>query len=157
MKVSAKKEQMREEIPSAGTVSSGAEGTSPNTLAGIQKASILSGRFRWVICGLLFLGVTKNYMDRQVLGVLKGPLQHQFGWNDVYYGHLVTAFQTAYALGMICVGRLIEGQHEVAEEGVSALESVGREEVRWLRCRFQGFFSSARGFRAGKPIDARSR
>src|SRR5437879_8337813 len=108
MKVSAKKEQMREEIPSAGTVSSGAEGTSPNTLAGIQKASILSGRFRWVICGLLFLGVTKNYMDRQVLGGLKGPLEHQFGWNDVYYRHLVTAFQTDYALGMICVGRLID-------------------------------------------------
>src|SRR5258708_1527703 len=108
MKVSEKKEQMREEIPTAGTVSSGAEGTSPNALAGLQKASILSGRFRWVICGLLFLGVTKNYMDRQVLGVLKGPLQHQFGWDDVYYGHLVTAFQTAYALGMISVGRLID-------------------------------------------------
>src|SRR5258708_34142527 len=108
MKVREKKEQMREEIPTAGTVSSGAEGTSPNALAGLQKASILSGRFRWVICGLLFLGVTKNYMDRQVLGVLKGPLQHQFGWNDVYYGHLVTAFQTAYALGMISVGRLID-------------------------------------------------
>src|SRR5258708_34210032 len=47
-------------------------------------------------------------MDRQVLGVLKGPLQHQFGWNDIDYGHLVTVFQTAYALGMICMGRLID-------------------------------------------------
>jgi MFS transporter, ACS family, hexuronate transporter len=71
-------------------------------------AGILSGRFRWAICALLFLGVTKNYMDRLVLGVLKGPLQQEFGWNEIDYGHLVFAFQTAYALGMIFVGRLID-------------------------------------------------
>ena len=74
----------------------------------LQKVGIFAGRFRWVICGLLFLGVTKNYMDRQVLGVLKGPLQHEFGWNEIDYGNLVFAFQTAYALGMIFVGRLID-------------------------------------------------
>jgi MFS transporter, ACS family, hexuronate transporter len=73
-----------------------------------RQIGFLAGRFRWVICGLLFLGVTKNYMDRQVLGVLKGPLQHEFGWNDVDYGNLVFAFQAAYALGMISVGRLID-------------------------------------------------
>lgn len=74
----------------------------------MQKTGLLAGRFRWVICGLLFLGVTKNYMDRQVLGVLKGTLQQELGWNDVDYGNLVFAFQTAYALGMIFVGRLID-------------------------------------------------
>ena len=74
----------------------------------IRRTGLLAGRFRWVICALLFLGVTKNYMDRQVLGVLKGPLQHELGWNDVDYGNLVFAFQTAYALGMIFVGRLID-------------------------------------------------
>jgi len=47
-------------------------------------------------------------MDRQVLGVLKGPLQHELGWNDVDYGNLVFAFQAAYALGMIFMGRLID-------------------------------------------------
>jgi MFS transporter, ACS family, hexuronate transporter len=76
--------------------------------AGGRTAGILAGRFRWVICGLLFLGVTKNYMDRQVLGVLKDPLQHQFGWSEIDYGNLVFAFQAAYALGMIFVGRLID-------------------------------------------------
>jgi len=73
-----------------------------------QNAGFFAGRFRWVICGLLFLGVTKNYMDRQVLGVLKGPLQSELGWNDVDYGNLVFTFQAAYALGMIFVGRLID-------------------------------------------------
>ena len=99
---------MREEIPIADAASSKTERISATNLAGLQKVSIFAGRFRWVICGLLFLGVTKNYMDRQVLGVLKGPLQHELGWNDVDYGNLVFAFQTAYALGMLFVGRLID-------------------------------------------------
>jgi ACS family hexuronate transporter-like MFS transporter len=73
-----------------------------------RSGGVFAGNFRWVICGLLFFGVTKNYMDRQVLGVLKGPLQHDFGWNEIDYGNLVFAFQAAYALGMIFVGRLID-------------------------------------------------
>jgi ACS family hexuronate transporter-like MFS transporter len=47
-------------------------------------------------------------MDRGVLGVLKVPLQLALGWDDVKYGHLVFVFQTAYGLGMVCVGRLID-------------------------------------------------
>jgi MFS transporter, ACS family, hexuronate transporter len=73
-----------------------------------RNAGLLAGRFRWVICALLLLGVTKNYMDRQVLGVLKGPLQHEFGWSEVDYGNLVFAFQAAYAMGMLFMGRLID-------------------------------------------------
>jgi ACS family hexuronate transporter-like MFS transporter len=76
--------------------------------SGSPSGGVFAGRFRWVICGLLFLGVTKNYMDRQVLGVLKSPLQHEFGWNDIDYGNLVFAFQAAYGLGMLVVGRLID-------------------------------------------------
>jgi MFS transporter, ACS family, hexuronate transporter len=67
-----------------------------------------TGHFRWVICALLLFGVTKNYMDRQVLGVLKVTLQQTFGWNEIQYGNLVTVFQGAYALGMLLVGRLID-------------------------------------------------
>jgi len=99
-------------MPDENVVSDASSGEQPNTLVGassaLRKAGLFAGRFRWVICGLLFLGVTKNYMDRQVLGVLKGPLQHEFGWNDVDYGNLVFAFQTAYALGMIFMGQLID-------------------------------------------------
>src|SRR6201984_1377400 len=76
--------------------------------SGLRSVGTFAGRFRWVICGLLFLGVTKNYMDRQVLGVLKTTLQHQFGWNEIDYGNLVFAFQAAYALGLLVVGRLID-------------------------------------------------
>ena len=66
------------------------------------------GYFRWIICGLLLLGTTKNYMDRQVLGVLKTTLQHDFSWNEIQYGNLVSAFQIAYAAGMLLVGGLID-------------------------------------------------
>ena len=66
------------------------------------------GHFRWVICALLLFGTTKNYMDRQVLGVLKTTLQHDFGWNEIDYSNLVFAFQAAYAVGMVVVGRLID-------------------------------------------------
>jgi MFS transporter, ACS family, hexuronate transporter len=78
------------------------------TITGLRESGFLAGRLRWVICALLFFGVTKNYMDRQVLGVLKGTLQHDLGWNDIDYGNLVFAFQAAYAMGMIFVGRLID-------------------------------------------------
>jgi ACS family hexuronate transporter-like MFS transporter len=67
-----------------------------------------AGSFRWVICALLLLGTTKNYMDRQILGVLKTTLQHDLGWNEIDYGNLVFAFQAAYAVGMLLVGRLID-------------------------------------------------
>ena len=66
------------------------------------------GKFRWVICSLLFLGISKNYVDRQVLGVLKTTLQHNLGWNEIDYSNLVFAFQTAYAFGMVFVGRFID-------------------------------------------------
>jgi MFS transporter, ACS family, hexuronate transporter len=66
------------------------------------------GRVRWVICALLLFGVTKNYMDRQVLGVLKTTLQSELHWNEIDYSNLVLAFQAAYAFGMVAVGRLID-------------------------------------------------
>ena len=47
-------------------------------------------------------------MDRQVLGVLKTTLQHDFGWNEIDYGNLVFAFQAFYAIGLVVVGRLID-------------------------------------------------
>ena len=67
-----------------------------------------AGYFRWLICTLLLLGVTKNYMDRQVLGVLKTTLQHDLGWNEIDYSNVVFTFQAAYALGMLVVGWIVD-------------------------------------------------
>src|ERR1700736_6095764 len=75
-----------------------------------EAATVISraGHFRWIICALLLLGTTKNYMDRQVLGVLKTTLQHDLGWNEIDYGNLVFTFQAAYAAGMVVIGRFID-------------------------------------------------
>ena len=67
-----------------------------------------AGYFRWVICALLLFGTTKNYMDRNVLGVLSVTLQHTLGWNEIDYSNLVVFFQAAYAVGMLLMGRLID-------------------------------------------------
>jgi MFS transporter, ACS family, hexuronate transporter len=66
------------------------------------------GHFRWVICALLFFAATVNYIDRQVLGILKPTLQTEFGWNELDYSWIVFAFQTAYAIGLLVVGRLMD-------------------------------------------------
>src|ERR1700731_4030178 len=84
------------------------EAANLNSIRAGDTASNRVGYFRWVICGLLLFGVTKNYIDRQVLGVLKSTLQRDFGWNEVQYGHLVSYFQIAYAAGMVLGGRLID-------------------------------------------------
>jgi ACS family hexuronate transporter-like MFS transporter len=70
--------------------------------------SIVKNNFRWLICGLLLLGTTKNYVDRQILGVLKVTLQSNFGWSEIDYSNLILVFQGSYAIGMLAVGRLID-------------------------------------------------
>src|SRR6266513_1214877 len=65
-----------------------------------------AGYFRWVICTLLLFGTTKNYMDRNVLGVLNKTLQHDLGCFYFDYSNLVLSFQATYALVMVVVGRL---------------------------------------------------
>jgi len=67
-----------------------------------------AGNFRWVICALLFLAATINYVDRQVIGLLKPTLQQQFGWSEIDYADIVFAFQLAYAIGYALAGRVID-------------------------------------------------
>lgn len=67
-----------------------------------------AGHYRWVICALLFTATTINYIDRQVLGILAPDLQRSIGWNEIEYGYIVTAFQAAYALGLLVVGRMMD-------------------------------------------------
>lgn len=66
------------------------------------------GRYRWRICAMLLAATTINYIDRQVLGVLAPFLQEQIGWNEIEYGYIVTAFQAAYAIGLLCTGAVID-------------------------------------------------
>jgi ACS family hexuronate transporter-like MFS transporter len=67
-----------------------------------------TGYYRWYVCGLLFFATTVNYVDRQVLGILKGTLQGEFGWSEIDYSNIVFAFQLAYAIGLLLAGRLMD-------------------------------------------------
>jgi MFS transporter, ACS family, hexuronate transporter len=66
------------------------------------------GNFRWTICGLLFFAATINYLDRQVIASLKDTLQTAQVWDEIGYSWVVFAFQTAYAIGLLIAGRVMD-------------------------------------------------
>jgi len=66
------------------------------------------GRYRWRVCAMLLLATSINYIDRQVLGVLAPFLQERIGWNEIEYSYIVTAFQAAYAIGLLGAGAIID-------------------------------------------------
>lgn len=66
------------------------------------------GNVRWSICALLFFSVSLNYIDRNIIGILKGPLSEELGWSDTDYAHIASAFQFAYALGYLLGGRFMD-------------------------------------------------
>jgi ACS family hexuronate transporter-like MFS transporter len=66
------------------------------------------GKYRWVVVTLLFFATTINYLDRQVIGLLKDNLAKDFNWSEKDYSHIVMAFSSAYALALLVFGRLID-------------------------------------------------
>ena len=66
------------------------------------------GKYRWTICALVFFATTVNYLDRQVLSLLKDRLEVQFNWSDSDYANIVSVFQFVYAISMLFAGRLID-------------------------------------------------
>ena len=79
-------------------------------VAAIESVNMRIGRYRWLICALLFFATTINYIDRQVLGILAADesFKHAIGWNEAQYGYVNTAFQAAYALGLLIIGSLMD-------------------------------------------------
>jgi ACS family hexuronate transporter-like MFS transporter len=67
-----------------------------------------SGRYRWVVCGLLFFATTVNYMDRQILSLIKPILDNQLHWSNEQFGEVNSAFQGAYAVGGLIFGWLVD-------------------------------------------------
>ena len=66
------------------------------------------GKYRWTICSLLFFATTINYLDRQVLSLLKPSLEAEFGWTNSQYADIAAAFQFTYAIAMLFAGRIID-------------------------------------------------
>jgi len=74
----------------------------------IAAASARAGNYRWVICALLFAATAINYIDRQMLGLLKPNFQQEFGWSETQFADIVFWFQAAYAVGYLGFGWVID-------------------------------------------------
>ena len=66
------------------------------------------GNYRWTICTLLFFATTVNYLDRQVLSILKPVLEKEFDWSNSDYANIASVFQFVYAICMLFAGRIID-------------------------------------------------
>jgi ACS family hexuronate transporter-like MFS transporter len=66
------------------------------------------GNYRWVICGLLFFATTVNYIDRQILSLLKEILDKQIGWTNEQFGWVNSTFQLAYGVGLLGFGWFVD-------------------------------------------------
>lgn len=71
-------------------------------------ATARTGRYRWLVVALLFSATAINYVDRQMIGVLKPALSREFAWTEGDYAHIVFWFQVAYAAGYITFGRIVD-------------------------------------------------
>ena len=64
--------------------------------------------YRWIILALLFIATCINYLDRQIIGLLKPYLEKEFSWTETDFSHIVMAFTAAYALGLLIMGGMID-------------------------------------------------
>ena len=81
--------------------------TQPNAVPDATKPRV--GNYRWMICALLLFAAIINYVDRQIIGILKPTLVAEFGWSDErIYSSIVFCFQLAYAIGFLFAGRFMD-------------------------------------------------
>ena len=67
-----------------------------------------AGKYRWVVCALLFFATTVNYIDRQILSLIKEFLDAELGWSNETFGWVNGAFQLSYAVGLLIFGRFVD-------------------------------------------------
>src|SRR5262245_55358643 len=73
-----------------------------------QVAVSSIGNFRWTICALLFLATTINYIDRQILSLIKPILDDELGWSNEDFGIVNSVFQGAYGIGLVFFGWFVD-------------------------------------------------
>src|SRR5215210_1563738 len=78
------------------------------SVAAVEGIGGRIGRYRWLICALLFFATTVNYLDRLVFGILGPELQKQFGWTAKDYTDIGFWFEVAYAIGLLGAGRFLD-------------------------------------------------
>lgn len=66
------------------------------------------GNYRWMICTLLFFATTINYIDRQILSLIKPILDEELGWSNEAFGIVNSVFQGAYGIGLLGFGWFVD-------------------------------------------------
>ncbi len=94
-----------------------AESTSPPAVHDGVAAHV--GNVRWIICTLLFFATTINYIDRQILALIKEFLDRDLGWTNEQFGLVNSAFQGAYAVGLLAFGWFVDRYGTKIGYGVS--------------------------------------
>src|SRR5690606_11611856 len=76
----------------------------------IQEKSVAAKtrRYRWTICSLLFIATTINYVDRQILSLVKPILDTELGWSNEEFGIVNAVFQGAYGFGLLFFGWFVD-------------------------------------------------
>lgn len=74
----------------------------------VTGAAARMGRYRWVVVWLLFAATAVNYIDRQMIAVLKPDLARELNWSEADYAHIVFYFQAAYAIGYLGFGKVVD-------------------------------------------------
>jgi sugar phosphate permease len=77
-------------------------------VSGIPAAIRPTSNYRWIICALLFIITTVNYMDRNILGVLKRTIQNDLHFSETDFGNIIFFFSIAYAIGYAGMGWLTD-------------------------------------------------
>jgi len=74
-----------------------------------MEEKMKSGRYRWTILSLVFFATTINYLDRQVISLLRDDyLMPLFKWSETDYSYIIIIFQLSYAIAMLGVGWVID-------------------------------------------------
>ena len=74
----------------------------------LQAPSPAHSRARWGVVALVFFAIMLNYVDRQILALLKPTLETEFAWSDQDYGNMASAFQFAAAIAFLGTGWFID-------------------------------------------------
>jgi MFS transporter, ACS family, hexuronate transporter len=97
------------------------------------------GRYRWTICSLLFIATTINYIDRQILSLIKTILDDELHWSNEDFGYVNSMFQGAYGFGLLFFGWFVDKYGAKVGYAVSI--------VAWsLAAMGHSFVSSVNGF-----------
>ncbi len=80
----------------------------PSAATSRSPVEVRIGNYRWFICALLFFATTINYIDRQILSLIKEILDSQIGWTNKQFGWVNSAFQLAYGIGLLGAGWFVD-------------------------------------------------